>query len=370
MKFTIKNIVKKITNLPEEMRFRRLNERSSSPDFTEYHELAECFDKGIGTKRNYKQALKWYIKEAETGSAEAQYALGMRYWKGEKLVGGEKNEDEALRWMEIAAERGHRKATKFVEEHKSNKDFSKLQDTNDEEPNFLGTNLEQQIKDADTLEKLAALEETAYACGKKDFFLEAMENLIYDDVDNCCDAAYCLFSEKDSQELILKKVEEYIESAYEDAAQYGFNGNAIKEDDIDSSVWEALPVESRRIVKGLECYDAVEGNHDLETALIAYTSPDFEDLEGFSADGIEYELEELYNEVADQVSFIDLFEKYGDKTDDVFLGREVAVAYYEEGLREEDNGEIETAVEYYKKAAEGYGNKSAQIRLKELYEEE
>lgn len=369
MKLTIKNIVKKISNLPEEMKFKRLKERSTSSDFTEYHELAECYHKGIGTKRNYKQALKWYVKEAETGNAEAQYALGMRYWKGEKLVGGVQNEEEALRWMEMAAEMGHKKAIKFVEEHKLSIDPAKRQDTNDEKSNSLGVNIEQRIKNADTLEELAEIEEIAYDRGEKDLFLEVMDTLICDDVDLCCDVAYCLFSEKDSQELILKKVEEYIESAYEDAAQIGFNGNAIKEDDIDSSVWEALPVESRRIVKGLECYDAVEGNHDLESALIAYTSPDFEDLEGFSADGIEYELEELYNEVADQVSFIDLFEKYGDKTDDVFLGREVAVAYYEEGLREEENGDIETAVEYYKKAAEVYGNKYAQIRLKELYEE-
>lgn len=117
MKFTIKSIVKKISNLPEEIKFKRLKEHSSSPDFTEYHELAECYHKGIGTKRNYKQALKWYIKEAEAGNAEAQYDLGMRYWKGEKLVGGVQNEDETLRWMEIAAEGGHKKAIKFIEDY-------------------------------------------------------------------------------------------------------------------------------------------------------------------------------------------------------------------------------------------------------------
>lgn len=117
MKLTIKNIVKKISNLPDEMKFKKLKERSSSPYFTEYHELAECYHKGIGTRRNYKEALKWYIKEAETGVAEAQYALGMRYWKGEKLVGGVQNEDEALRWMEIAADGGHHKAKKFIEDY-------------------------------------------------------------------------------------------------------------------------------------------------------------------------------------------------------------------------------------------------------------
>lgn len=115
MKFTIKGIVKKIANLPDERKFNKLKERSTAPDFTEYHELAECYHKGIGTRRNYKQALKWYIKEAEAGNADAQYSLGMRYMRGEKVVGGEKNEDEAFRWIEMAANQGHKKAQKQVD---------------------------------------------------------------------------------------------------------------------------------------------------------------------------------------------------------------------------------------------------------------
>lgn len=68
MKLTIKNIYRKISSLPDEMRFNKLKKRSTMPDFTEFYELAECYHKGIGTRRNYKQALKCYIKEADTGN--------------------------------------------------------------------------------------------------------------------------------------------------------------------------------------------------------------------------------------------------------------------------------------------------------------
>ncbi len=49
----------------------------------------------------------------------------MRYWKGEKLVGGEQKRSEAMYWIEKAAERGFKKAVKFLDEQEK-KDLTTL----------------------------------------------------------------------------------------------------------------------------------------------------------------------------------------------------------------------------------------------------
>ena len=59
-------------------------------------ELAECYEKGIGTAKDKSEAFKWYIRAAQSGHATAQ------------LIAGRLSKDsaEAVEWFKKAAEQG------------------------------------------------------------------------------------------------------------------------------------------------------------------------------------------------------------------------------------------------------------------------
>ncbi|MGA3265468.1 MAG: tetratricopeptide repeat protein [Verrucomicrobiota bacterium] len=62
--------------------------------------VAEAYDKGLGVAQDSLEAIKWYTKAAEDGSAEAQWRLGLKYDLGEG-VGVDKQ--MALQWYLKAA---------------------------------------------------------------------------------------------------------------------------------------------------------------------------------------------------------------------------------------------------------------------------
>ena len=68
------------------------------------YNLAVCYSKGEGIKKDEKEAITWYKKAAEQGHIEAQNSLGYCYKYGE---GVEKDEKEAVAWYKKAAEQGN-----------------------------------------------------------------------------------------------------------------------------------------------------------------------------------------------------------------------------------------------------------------------
>ena len=58
-------------------------------------------------EQNYSEAAKWYRKAAEQGNIKAQFNLGNKYYEGQ---GVEKNYKEAFKWYKKAAEQGHSQA--------------------------------------------------------------------------------------------------------------------------------------------------------------------------------------------------------------------------------------------------------------------
>ena len=58
---------------------------------------------GQGVPQNYKEALRWFMKAAEQGNADAQLKTGYLYRQGQ---GVPQNNKEALRWIMKAAEQG------------------------------------------------------------------------------------------------------------------------------------------------------------------------------------------------------------------------------------------------------------------------
>jgi TPR repeat protein len=62
-------------------------------------------------QKNQLEAVKWYRKAAEQGSASAQLNLGVKYDNG---VGVAEDNTEAVRWYRLAAEQGHAPAQKSL----------------------------------------------------------------------------------------------------------------------------------------------------------------------------------------------------------------------------------------------------------------
>lgn len=69
--------------------------------------LGVCYYKGQGVGQDYVQIVYWWRKAAEQGDVEAQFKLGLLYVKGE---GVEMDIIQAMFWLEKAAGQGHKAA--------------------------------------------------------------------------------------------------------------------------------------------------------------------------------------------------------------------------------------------------------------------
>ena len=67
-------------------------------------ELGLLYRNGDGVPRNYKEAVKWFMKAAEKGNESAQLYLGEMYTKGD---GVPKDDKEAVKWFMKAARQGN-----------------------------------------------------------------------------------------------------------------------------------------------------------------------------------------------------------------------------------------------------------------------
>ena len=65
--------------------------------------LGIMYDYGKGVPENDAEAVKWYRKAADQGYVKAQYNLGYMYANGE---GAPENDAEAVKWYRKAAEQG------------------------------------------------------------------------------------------------------------------------------------------------------------------------------------------------------------------------------------------------------------------------
>ena len=69
--------------------------------------LAECYEKGLGVRQDYAEALKWYEKAASCGSCHAMHMLAIRYSLG---IGCEKNYGRAYYLTVTAVDKGYDEA--------------------------------------------------------------------------------------------------------------------------------------------------------------------------------------------------------------------------------------------------------------------
>ena len=66
--------------------------------------LGVRYETGLGVPQDYAKAIEWFEKSAEQGYADAQFALGMLYRNGFGLA---KNEVKAVEWYSKAAKSGN-----------------------------------------------------------------------------------------------------------------------------------------------------------------------------------------------------------------------------------------------------------------------
>ena len=78
-----------------------------------YNKMGECLYYGKGVPRDYKKALYWYEKAANSGDADAQYNLGNMYYNGD---GTPQDYEKAFYWYEKAANSGE-----FIAQYKLGK---------------------------------------------------------------------------------------------------------------------------------------------------------------------------------------------------------------------------------------------------------
>jgi TPR repeat protein len=67
---------------------------------------------GRSVPQNYKLAMKWYLKAAMQGNAEAEFNIGALYYDG---LGTPKDESKAIAWWVKAANQGHVKSKEILE---------------------------------------------------------------------------------------------------------------------------------------------------------------------------------------------------------------------------------------------------------------
>ena len=95
--------------LPEEKIFfsQELLRKAEGGDADAQYALGVAYCRGQGISQDFAEAVRWYTRAAEQGNANAQCNLGMHWFKGE---GTERDMKKAVDWWEKAANQGNAKA--------------------------------------------------------------------------------------------------------------------------------------------------------------------------------------------------------------------------------------------------------------------
>ena len=75
------------------------------------HNLGCMYLTGNGVEECPKKAFKLFYKSAEIGFENAQHSVGQMLYEG---VGTQKNRGEAINWLRLAAQQGHKEAEAFL----------------------------------------------------------------------------------------------------------------------------------------------------------------------------------------------------------------------------------------------------------------
>ena len=84
-----------------------MKQKAEAGDAEAQYALGVAYCRGNGVGRDLHEAVRWYEKSAEQGNDKAQCNLGIHRYKGE---GGKRDLAQAVKWLLQSAERGNAKA--------------------------------------------------------------------------------------------------------------------------------------------------------------------------------------------------------------------------------------------------------------------
>ncbi len=91
---------------------RKLRKKAKAGDAEAQYELANCYAKGGGVRKNRMAAFFWYVQSAEGGYAKGETALGYIYEWGS--WGVRQNYQKAMYWFKKAEAQGIAQARMHV----------------------------------------------------------------------------------------------------------------------------------------------------------------------------------------------------------------------------------------------------------------
>jgi len=92
--------------------FRWYSAAASHGNKSGLNNVAFCYFSGIGVEKDYQKAVENYLIAAKLGNMHAQYSLGRMLYKGQGVP--EPQKEEALKWLQKAAQRNHRQAQRLI----------------------------------------------------------------------------------------------------------------------------------------------------------------------------------------------------------------------------------------------------------------
>jgi S1-C subfamily serine protease len=90
--------------LGQSSEFKSVKAKAERGEVESQYQLAVMYALGIGVPKNYAESGKWYLKAANAGVAEAQFALGLRYYK--HGLDAKEHYATAFTWFYKAANQG------------------------------------------------------------------------------------------------------------------------------------------------------------------------------------------------------------------------------------------------------------------------
>lgn len=78
------------------------------------YRMGTCYQDGVGVDKDDVEACHWYREAAKYGHAESMYMLVLNYLTDEMGYFYDDYEEEALKWLRLARNQGHKEATKWI----------------------------------------------------------------------------------------------------------------------------------------------------------------------------------------------------------------------------------------------------------------
>ncbi|MCM8535928.1 MAG: sel1 repeat family protein [Lentisphaeraceae bacterium] len=98
-------------NIPEGLKL--LEEAARRSETLAMNRLGDLFTRGLLVPADFDKAYKWYLASAEEGDANGMFGVSLALFSGN---GVEKNHLEAVKWMQMAAAKGHVLAEKMLKD--------------------------------------------------------------------------------------------------------------------------------------------------------------------------------------------------------------------------------------------------------------